>query len=236
MSLLITLEGIDGSGKTTLINNLKKSAFDELVKKKIEPNLQANKVMIIDRYIDSTFVYQGLAGGLGINVIQKIAKKTINLPFPDLTFILDIDPQQAQARLKKRQKETGEYSNWDKLDLKFHGQIRNYYLELKKFFPERIYLVDAEKSAEEILTEVQDIIKQNHSPKNEADLPKSVRVIIQNEKEEFLLVKDKWEPNESPEEAAKREVFEETNLILENCQKIAEGNIFYANLPKGKQH
>lgn len=220
-------------------------AFDELVKKKIEPNLQENKVVIIDRYIDSTFVYQGLAGGLGINVIQKIAKKTIDLPFPDLTFILNIDPQQAQARLKKRQKETGEYSNWDKLDLKFHEQIRNYYLELKKYFPERIYLVNAEKSAGEILTEVQDIIKQNHSPKNEADLPKFVRVIIQNDKGEFLLVKDKWgwnfpggkiEPNESPEEAAKREVFEETNLILENCQKIAEGNIFYANLPKGKQH
>ena len=122
MSLLITLEGIDGSGKTTLINNLKKggeldlithnwrdtelgqkiwhlinetraagknsfpspwtyiflilSAFDELNRKIIKPNLRAGKVVIIDRYIDSTFVYQGIEGGLKINEIWEIAQKT----------------------------------------------------------------------------------------------------------------------------------------------------------------
>lgn len=289
MSLLITLEGIDGSGKTTLINNLKKSdelnlithnwrdtewgqkiwhllnearderknglpshwsyiffifsAFDELVKKVIEPNLQENRVVIIDRYIDSTLAYQGLEGGLGINAVQEVARKTINLPWPDITFVLDIDPPQAQKRLKKRKLETGEHTNWDKLNLEFHQRIRNYYLELKKYFPERICIVDASKSETEILEEVQEIIKQTCSPKSE--LPQFVRVIIQNEKGEFLLVKDKWgwnfpggkiEPNETSEAAAQREVFEETNLRVENCQKIGEGNVFYANLPKANQH
>jgi len=42
--------------------------------------------------------------------------------------------------------------------------------------------------------------------------------------------------NESPESAAKREVFEETNLVVENLEKIAEENVFYANLPKDIQH
>jgi len=73
--------------------------------------------------------------------------------------------------------------------LEFHQRIRNHYLELKKYFPERIYIVNAEKSEGEILAEVQDIIKQNCSPKKE--LPSFVRVVIQNEKGEFLLVKDK---------------------------------------------
>ena len=73
----------------------------------IKPNLQENKVVIIDRYIDSTFVYQGLEGRLGINVVQEVNKKTIDLPLPDITFVLDIDPQRAQERLNKRKKETG---------------------------------------------------------------------------------------------------------------------------------
>jgi len=73
--------------------------------------LQENKVVVIDRYIDSTFVYQGLEGGLGVNIVQEVAKKTIDLPFPDITFVLDIDPRRAQERLNKRKIETGEYTN-----------------------------------------------------------------------------------------------------------------------------
>jgi len=290
MSLLITFEGIDGSGKTTLINNLKKSgeldlvthnwrdtdlgqkiwnlinetraeekkslpsiwvyiflifsAFDELNQKVIKPGLRENKVVIIDRYIDSTFVYQGLEGGLGVNIVREIAEKTIDLFLPDITFVLDIDPRLAQERLTKRKLATGEYTNWDNLKLEFHRRIRNYYLELKKYFPERVYIVSAEKSEGEMLAEVRGIIKQNSLPKKE--LPSFVRVVIQNEKGELLLVKDKkwgWnlpggkiEVNETPLEAAKREVFEETNLVVENLEKIGEENVFYANLPKENQH
>jgi dTMP kinase len=86
-------------------------AFEELVKKVIEPNLQNNEIVVIDRYIDSTLVYQGLEGQIGLNLIQEVAHKTINLPLPDITFILDIDPLQAQQRLNKRKLETGEYTN-----------------------------------------------------------------------------------------------------------------------------
>ena len=86
-------------------------AFDELNQKIIKPNLQANKVVVVDRYLDSTLVYQGLEGGLGTNIVQEIAKKSIDLPLPDITFLLDIDPQQAQERLKKRKLATGEYTN-----------------------------------------------------------------------------------------------------------------------------
>src|SRR4051812_33332113 len=85
------------------------TAFDELNQKIIKTSLQKNKVVIIDRYIDSTLVYQGLEGKAGVNNIQKIAKKIIDFPMPDITFLLDIDPQKAQERLKKRKLETGEY-------------------------------------------------------------------------------------------------------------------------------
>jgi dTMP kinase len=129
-------------------------AFEELAKKVIEPKLNENKIVVIDRYIDSTFVYQGLAGGLGVDTIQEVAEKTISIPMPDITFFLDVDPLTAQGRLKKRKAETGEYTNWDKLDLDFHQRVRNYYLELKKVFPNRICIIDASQSEDEVLKEV----------------------------------------------------------------------------------
>jgi len=151
--------------------------------------LITDKIIIIDRYLDSTLVYQGLEGDLGVDVLQEVMEKTIDVPRPDITFILDINPQKAQERLNKRKKETGEYSNWDSLKLEFHQRIRNHYLELKKYFPERICVINADRSETEILAEVRDIIKQVYSPKE--NLPSLTRVVIQNEKEEVLLVKDK---------------------------------------------
>jgi len=67
--------------------------------------------VVIDRYIDSTLVYQGLEGQTGLNLIQEVAHKTINLPLPDITFILDIDPLLAHQRINKRKLETGEHTN-----------------------------------------------------------------------------------------------------------------------------
>ncbi|CAG8704771.1 6340_t:CDS:2, partial [Cetraspora pellucida] len=125
-------------------------AFDELEKKVIQPNLREKKIVVIDRYIDSTLVYQGLA---------------------------------------------------DKLNLEFHHRIRNHYRELKELFPERIHIINADRSETEILTEVQDIIKQTRVPKSEA---------------RWNFPGGKIEPGETPEAAACREIFEETNLTIEN--------------------
>ncbi|WNE41152.1 MAG: Thymidylate kinase [Mycoplasmataceae bacterium] len=274
MSLLISLEGIVGSGKTTLINNLKKSDelklivyscqdikmkekffhliekiesnkkandlmffsfFDELNQKIIKPILEKKKVLVISTYIDSLFLFLEKQKNLEINIVQEIVKKNIDLPLPDITFLLDIDPRKSQDRFKK------------KLNLESWDKIRNNYLKLKKLFPERIYIIDAEKNEKEILKEVEVIIKKCSSEKdNKENLPNFVRVIIRNEKGEILLVKDKkwgWnlpggkvELDETPEFAACREIFEETNLVIKNTQKIGEEVVFFANLPPGKQH
>ncbi|CAG8455132.1 21699_t:CDS:2 [Gigaspora margarita] len=204
MSLLITIEGIDGSGKTTLLKNLKQKgglnlvthnwrdtalvAFEELARKVINPNLREDKRVVIDRYLDSTLVYQGLEGNISLQDIQEIAYQNINLPPADLTFILDFDPQQAQERLRKRKLETGEYTNWDNLKLEFHRRIRDNYLRLKKLFPERIWVIDASQSEEKILTEVLSVINS---------FPAST---------EKILPSGRIEAGETPEMAAKREV------------------------------
>ena len=204
--LLISIEGVDGGGKTSLIENLRKSipnsittqsprgtklgkkiwdlVTENLVKKDlitnvwtefflftanhnehflntIKPNLEVGKTVLIDRYIDSTFVYQGIRGKLPINKLVEVWENTIKIPFPDLTFILDIEPSKIEERVNKRRQETGEEpNNWDKSNWEFHQKIRNGYLELKKIFPERIYIINAEKSENEVLKEVQVIIKE----------------------------------------------------------------------------
>ena len=56
----------------------------------IKPNLEAGKTVIIDRYIDSTLVYQGIRGKLSIPKLLEVWENTIKIPFPDLTFVLDI--------------------------------------------------------------------------------------------------------------------------------------------------
>jgi len=79
--------------------------------------------------------------------------------------------------------------------LEFHQKIRNHYLELKKVFSERICIINAERSENEILEEVQTIIKKflpDLRKEIKKNLPSFARVVIQNEKGKFLLVKDKW--------------------------------------------
>ncbi|WNE40507.1 MAG: Thymidylate kinase [Mycoplasmataceae bacterium] len=190
MSLLIALEGIDTNNKTSLISGLKKSnelnlitcnwketelgekitnllnetheeirshfflnllALEELASKKIRPNLKENKIVIVDEYIDNILVYQGLEEGVGIDVIQKIFERNIKLEFPDITFVLDDDLQEIQ-------KEIG--TKWDNSKLEFYQRIRDYYLKLKDFFPERVYILSAHKNQKEVLEEIKSVIKK----------------------------------------------------------------------------
>lgn len=67
----------------------------------IKPNLMANKIVICDRYIDSSFVYQGFGKGIMVEDIQLIHEKLVKAATPDLTFILDIEEEQARARKNK---------------------------------------------------------------------------------------------------------------------------------------
>jgi len=203
--LLISIEGIDGSGKSTLIKKLHEKipnslatqsprgtplgqkvwdlVTENLVSRKlitnvwtefflftanhnehalttVKPNLAAGRTVIIDRYIDSTFVYQGIRGKLPIDKLIEVWQNTIDIPFPDLTFVLDIEPNKTAERINKRQQETGEEpNNWDNSKLEFHQVIRNGYLELKEYFPERIQIIKADRNQEEVFKEVWGIIK-----------------------------------------------------------------------------
>ena len=105
--------------------------------------------------------YQGIRGKLPINKLVEVWEKTVNVPFPDLTFVLDIDPAKTGTRINRRKQETGEEpNNWDKSNWEFHQKIRNGYLQLKEYFPERIKIINADRLLKEVVKEVYQIISE----------------------------------------------------------------------------
>lgn len=112
----------------------------------IIPNIKAGKVVICDRYVDSSVVYQGYARGLGIDEVEAInAHATVGTK-PDLTILLDLPPEIGLARKKSQQA-------LDRLELasdSFHMKVCEGYRELARRHPERILSVDATQSIEDI--------------------------------------------------------------------------------------
>ena len=122
------------------------------VKSVIDVALKEKKIVLCDRYTDSTVAYQGYARGEDIeqiNCLNKIA--TDNLE-PDLTIVFDVDSKIAQQRVGE------EKDRLESEGLEFHKKVRNGYSELAKKYPQRIKVIDANQSIEEVFTNTKKII------------------------------------------------------------------------------
>lgn len=95
----------------------------------IKPNLQANKIVISDRFADASVVYQGYARGLGEKIVKQLNNLVMGNLRPDVTFILDIPPQEGLLRVKNR---TSKIDRLEKETLEFHKKIRQGYKKLAK--------------------------------------------------------------------------------------------------------
>ncbi len=115
----------------------------------VKPALEEGKVVILDRFYDSSYTYQGYAGNLSIKDIENITEFAIQGTKPDLTFLLDLSYDEAMKRKAKDEK----LSHLDRMERKakeYHDKVREGYLKLAKQNPDRIVVVDASKSVEEI--------------------------------------------------------------------------------------
>lgn len=202
MSILITLEGGEGSGKSTAITAIeefyKKLGYQTLVSRepggikiaeeirniildkentmmtpwcetllyaaarvqhleeKVIPALKENKVVILDRYIDSSLVYQGLARGVGIDNVIKANSFAMDY-MPNITFFLDVLPEVGLKRLE------GRNNKMDRLDLEtldFHKKVYEGYLKVCDMYKERIVKIDGEKTKEEVVSQIEDALKK----------------------------------------------------------------------------
>ncbi|MBQ9756470.1 MAG: dTMP kinase [Clostridia bacterium] len=117
----------------------------QLLKEEISPRLNAGELVLCDRYIDSSFAYQGYARGLGVDFVEKINDFAVKNFMPDYTVFLSLPPEQAFKR-------KGGVDKTDRVELsgrEFHDKVYGGYLELAKKYPERFIVIDASGSREE---------------------------------------------------------------------------------------
>lgn len=201
--MFITLEGVEGSGKTTvskgIIKVLKENGYDVLYTREpggnkiaeqirevildtsntdmdsrteallyaaarrqhlvdvIEPALKEGKIVICDRFIDSSIAYQGYARGIGAELVDYINDFAIAGMRPDLTILIDVKPEVGLERINKDQDR--EVNRLDLEELDFHRLVYNGYQELAKKHPERIAVVNGELHVDDVITEIDKIIK-----------------------------------------------------------------------------
>ncbi|MBP7710059.1 MAG: dTMP kinase [Rickettsiales bacterium] len=133
--------------KTELFLNF--AARLEHVEKLIKPSLAQEKIVISDRFFDSTYAYQGSAFGLDEKLIDDVKKMTIGDFAPDITFLIDVPVEVAFARIQNR----ADNNRYEKLGLDFHQKVRTGFLQLAKQNP-RIKLIDGTKNQQEIFDEI----------------------------------------------------------------------------------
>jgi dTMP kinase len=118
---------------------------------KVIPELILGKIVLCDRFLDSSLVYQGIARKIGLDEIFSINSFAIENCMPRLTFYFDIDPEIGLSRIAKNKDR--EINRLDMEDLDFHYSVREGYLKLLTMFPERIVSIDANRPLEEVITE-----------------------------------------------------------------------------------
>jgi len=130
------------------------SARAQLVGELIKPSLARGMVVICDRFIDSSYVYQGFGRNIDLEVIEKVNSIALDGIMPDVTLFFNIDPGIALAR---RIKSTGaDRIEQEKMD--FHRKVYEGYKKLVTKYPDRIKAVESNRSIEEIFLDVKNII------------------------------------------------------------------------------
>ena len=145
---------MDGICETLLNYAARRNHIETLIK----PELAKNKIVICDRFFDSTTAYQGYGHGVNLETIEQIRKSSIGNFQPNLTFLFNISVNDAFARISKRQ----ENNRYEEMDLDFHQRIHNGFSKIAKL-PEnssRFILIDATKPLEELEHDILSVILQ----------------------------------------------------------------------------
>lgn len=121
----------------------------------IAPALAAGKVVICDRFTDSTRAYQGYAGGIALSVIEAIKQTAIGALEPDITFILDLPAQTGLARTHTR---TTTEDRFEGKALAFHEALRQGFLDIAAKNPSRCHVIDATQPIDDVFNQIQALL------------------------------------------------------------------------------
>lgn len=201
--MFITLEGGEGSGKTTILkkleehfltqerkvvatrepgggkisedirkiilnkNNTELTAESEAllfaaarrqhINDIIMPAKKAGKIILCDRFYDSSLVYQGYALSLGEKYIKRIHSFLTKEMMPDITLLFDVSPKVGLSRVRKR----NELNRLDLKELEYHEKVRKAYLNLAKKNRKRYIIIDSNKDEADVFLEVLDKLREH---------------------------------------------------------------------------
>lgn len=116
---------------------------------KVWPALKEGKIVICDRYIDSSLAYQGGARNLGVENVLNINMFATEGTFPDMTLLFDITPEKGLKRIAANANR--EVNRLDLEKIEFHKSVRNTFLELAKQYKNRYVIIDASKPLDEVV-------------------------------------------------------------------------------------
>jgi len=129
------------------------------IKELIEPSLKEGKIVITDRFSDSTMAYQGYGRGLDLSLIESLNRTATGGLSPDLTIVLDVDVREGLSRNLGIKSDRLEIE-----DIEFHEKVRKGFIEIAKKEPKRVFIVETkngiEKTHDEILAIVREWIKR----------------------------------------------------------------------------
>jgi dTMP kinase len=186
--MLVTVEGVEGSGKSTqcgrLVEALRRRGLDVVLTREpdgtllgaslrrvfetdgpppapltqvflfmaarqqhlvevIRPALSRGALVISDRYTDATLAYQGFGQGVDLETIRDLNALATGGLVPDLTLLLDLEPDIGMARIRDRRLDA-----FEKMDLAFHRRVREGYLEIARTDKRRVVVLDADQDAD----------------------------------------------------------------------------------------
>ena len=147
-----TIREILVQGESNKINNISElllfaAARADHVQKVIKECLKDNKIVICDRFTDSTLAYQGYAGNLDLDLVKEVNRISIGEISPDLTFVFDIDPTLGIERaLGENNKET----RFEEKDIMYHKKIRDGYMDIARDNPDRCVVINGTIDIEQI--------------------------------------------------------------------------------------
>lgn len=126
------------------------AARSDHVEQVIRPAIERGVIVLCDRFIDSSRVYQGVTGGLDPAFMEVVEQVSINGTVPDMTLILDIDPAEGLKRAAVRRSPNDVPDRFEKETVSIHQQRRDAFLAIAASEPERCVVIDASKSPGEV--------------------------------------------------------------------------------------
>jgi len=135
----------------------------EHVQKVIKPQLERGCLVLVDRYVDSTWVYQGYARNGDLNLITRLNKLVTGGLFPRRTFLLDCPPELGLQRARSRNLTDGSQGNEDRfeqLEIAFHQRVRDGFMQLAKKYPERFVILDGSREIQTIHLQISQALQE----------------------------------------------------------------------------